>query len=506
MVQDVRIIGSTGYGHPRGADSESAVRESGRGIVAPGRNCWRVERADRAALLVDGAAYFASLEQALRSARRSVLILGWDFDGQIRLRPDVDPSESPPLGPLLRSLVERNPELEVHVLVWSIAVVHAPSAPGPLLFGADWQEHPRLRIKLDTQHPLYAAHHQKIVCVDDRIAFVGGMDLTLRRWDTPSHCVPDPHRVQPDGTPYDPVHDVQIVVDGDAAQAIAIEARRRWKAATDEDLAAVETCGDPWPENLPADFTDVRVAIARTLPAWRGQEEVAEVAALTVDALMAARKAIYIEAQYMTAPFVGDVLEEQLAKTQGPDVVVLMTHESHGLAERIVMGNNRDRLIRRLRHADHAGRLRIFYPCVTGSDRQPHQVLIHSKVIVVDDVFLRVGSSNLNNRSIGLDTECDLAIEADRGETRRAIRHLLARLLGEHLGARPEEVERALQAEHGSLARAVDRLNGGARRLATFEAMDSEGPTRPVTGTKVLDPKRPFNPFRLLRARLRGFL
>jgi phosphatidylserine/phosphatidylglycerophosphate/cardiolipin synthase-like enzyme len=133
-------------------------------------------------------------------------------------------------------------------------------------------------------------------------------------------------------------------------------------------------------------------------------------------------------------------------------------------------------------------------------------VLVHSKVILVDDAFLRVGSSNLNNRSIGLDTECDLAIEADRGETRRTIRHLRARLLGEHLDASPEEVERALQAEHGSLARAVDRLNGGARRLAPFEAMGDDGPTRPVTGTKVLDPKRPFDPLRLLRSRLRSFL
>ena len=323
--------------------------------LCPGRNCWRVAQAHRAAVLVDGAAYFARLEAALRQARRSILILGWDFDGRIRLRPDVDPTNSPPLGPFLRSLVEAHSGLEIHILVWSIAVVHAPGAPGPLLFGADWQEHERLHVKLDMHHPLYAAHHQKVVCIDDQIAFAGGIDLTIRRWDTPRHVIGDLHRLQPDGHPYDPVHDLQMVVDGEAARSLAELARRRWQAATGEDLStSLDPGPDPWPADLEPEFTEVPVAIARTFPAWNGKPGIGEVGALTLDALRAARRAIYIEAQYMTAPVVGDVLERQLRRPDGPDIVVVMTLESHGLAERIVMGSNRDRLIRRLRQADHA--------------------------------------------------------------------------------------------------------------------------------------------------------
>jgi phosphatidylserine/phosphatidylglycerophosphate/cardiolipin synthase-like enzyme len=445
---------------------------------------------------VDGSAYFTSLEAALRRARRSILILGWDFDGRIRLRPDVDPALSPPLGPLLRSLVEAQPDLEIRILVWSVGVVHAPSAPGPLLFGAEWQEHPRLHLKLDTQHPLYAAHHQKIVCVDDRIAFVGGMDLTIRRWDTSLHSVDNPYRLQPDGTPYHPVHDVQMAVDADAACRVAELARRRWQAATGEELEPpfkVESVeSHAWPPDLSADFTDVRVAIARTMPAWNRHHGVAEVAALTVDALGAARRTIYIEAQYMTAPLVADVLERQLRKQDGPEILVLMTRESHGFAERVVMGNNRDRLIRRLRQADHHGRLRVYYPCVRAPGGRRQQVLVHSKLIVVDDVFLRVGSSNLNNRSMGLDTECDLAIEATDERTRRAIKLLRNRLVGEHLDATTEDVASAIDIEGGSLVRAVDRLNHGPRGLEPFPAMTNDGPTRPVPGTRLLDPKRPF--------------
>ena len=127
-------------------------------------------------------------------------------------------------------------------------------------------------------------------------------------------------------------------------------------------------------------------------------------------------------------------------------------------------------------------------------------MLIHSKLIVVDDVFLRVGSSNLNNRSIGLDTECDLAIEAEDEATRRTIASLRNRLLAEHLRRDADEVAQAIAEEGGSLVRAVDRLNYCARGLRSFEAMTDDGPTSPVVGTRLLDPKRPFKkPVRLLR-------
>lgn len=473
-------------------------------ILVPGRNCWRVARAHRAAVLVDGANYFAQLEAALRNAGRSILIVGWDFDGSIRLRPDVDAEASPPLGPLLRKLVEERPELEIRILVWSVAVVHAPGAPGPLLFGSEWQDHPRLHLRLDTHHPIYAAHHQKIVCIDDGVAFVGGIDLTVRRWDTRQHAAGNRLRLRDDGSVYDPVHDVQMIVDGAAARAVVELAHGRWKAATGEDLPLAEGPeGDPWPRGLTPHFTDAPVAISRTCPALGSQPKVREAAALTRDALAAAREAIYIEAQYMTAPFVGDTLEEQLADPEGPEVVVLMTYESHGFAERVVMGNNRDRLIRRLRRADRFDRLRIYYPVVPGTEGGECQVLIHSKLIIVDDVLLRVGSSNLNNRSVGVDTECDLAIEAADPEMRRTIAMLRNDLLAEHLGTDAAAVRDAIANQRGSLIRAIESLNTGKRGLRPFDAMYDEGPSRPVFGTRLLDPQEPFEPLWFLRRRRR---
>jgi phosphatidylserine/phosphatidylglycerophosphate/cardiolipin synthase-like enzyme len=482
--------------------AQEAARLSAGPILKPGENCWRVVQADRAAVLVDGAAYFATLEAALRRAQQSILIIGWDFDGSIRLRPDVSAEESPPLGPLLRSLVEERPDLEVRILVWSVAVVHAPGAPGPLIFGADWQEHPRLHVKLDTHHPLYAAHHQKIVCIDESLAFVGGMDLTVERWDTTRHACDDPARLKEDGSIYEPVHDLQMAVDGEAARSVAEVWYGRWKFATGEELTpAHAAAADPWPSSLVPDFTSAPVAIALTYPAWGDQPAAHGAAALTLDALSAAKRTIYIEAQYMTAPQIGDVLERQLADPEGPEVVVIQTHESHGWAEEMVMGTNRDRMIRRLRKCDHHGRLRVYYPVIPNGKDGECQVLIHSKLIIVDDVFLRIGSSNLNNRSIGLDSECDLAIEATTDAMRRTIAQLRDRLLAEHLDTSPDSFTQSLETEGGSLIGAVERLNTSKRGLRAFSAMSDDGPDVPAPGTSLLDPLEPFEPLSLFRRR-----
>ena len=470
-------------------------------ILIPGRNCWRVAEAERAAVLVDAAAYFARLEESISEARRRITIIGWDFDGRICLRPDRGPNAQR-LGPFLRSLVEANPDLEVRILVWSVAVVHAPGSPLELLVGAEWQHHPRIHVKLDTEHPIYAAHHQKIVVVDDRLAFVGGIDLTIRRWDTEDHAADNACRCDPDGKPYGPVHDVQMVVDGEAARAVAELAQARWRHATKQALPNVDVEQDPWPASLPAQFEHCCVGIARTAPGWGEAPAFAEGAVLTVDALKAARRCIYIEAQYLAADFLGDILENQLQNPTGPEIVVILTRESHGFAERWVMGHNRDHLLQRLRRADRHGRLRVYFPVVPAADGEC-EVLVHAKVAIVDNRLLRVGSSNLNNRSIALDTECDLAIEARSDATRQRIAGIRDALLGEHLGVPAPEVARAIR-EEGSLVRAIDRLNTGPRCLRPFDVRGAKARGH-VLGTALFDPKRPFRLLRPLAQLLSSF-
>jgi phosphatidylserine/phosphatidylglycerophosphate/cardiolipin synthase-like enzyme len=288
-------------------------------VLQEGVTCWRIAQADRIAVLIDGAAYYLALLQALRQARSRIMILGWDFDPRVRLDP-TDPATE--LRQLLPALVERCPELHIYLLIWDVSVVLGPSSTLDQLFD-DWQAHPRIHFRRDGRHPFGAAHHEKLVCIDDALAFAGGIDLTVERWDTPQHDPADPLRLDAQGERYDPVHDLQTTVHGEAARALAELARERWTEATGEALAPCRSTSDPWPESIAPWLTDVPVGIARTRPAMDGRPGVSEVAALYAAALAAARRSVYIEAQYLGARPVADLLAALLERAEGPDIVIL---------------------------------------------------------------------------------------------------------------------------------------------------------------------------------------
>lgn len=119
-------------------------------------------------------------------------------------------------------------------------------------------------------------------------------------------------------------------------------------------------------------------------------------------------------------------------------------------------------------------------------------MLIHSKLMIADDELIRIGSSNLNNRSEGLDCECDMLFEAGNGEHRRAIADLRNRLLAEYLGTTPERFAAAFM-RSGSVIEAIDTLNNGPRGLREF-AVELSGSISPIPGTGLFDPARPFAP------------
>jgi phosphatidylserine/phosphatidylglycerophosphate/cardiolipin synthase-like enzyme len=453
--------------------------------------------AHRASLLIDADSYYSRLYAALQKAERSIIILGWDFDAGISLSPDKP--DCPPLGKLLRGLVEAKPELEIRILVWNLSTIHAPGQSLPLILGADWQRHPRIHLLLDHRHPIYGAQHQKVVCIDDSLAFVGGIDLTVERWDTSEHRPNDDRRRDRDGELYRALHDGQMMVEGEAAEAVAAVAHHRWRQATEEPLTLKPASKSLWPTDLEPDFVDVPVAISRTIPASHGEPEIREIAALTDDALKAAENSIYIEAQYLANARVGDILEKHLQREDGPEIVVVTPHTSKGVLEKWTMGNNRDRMIRRLKRADRYGRYRAYYPAIQDGERL-YDIFVHAKLMIVDDRFLRIGSANLNRRSTGLDTECDLSIDAtDLGdEVRQTIAAIRARLLAEHLGVAADEVTAATESEGGMIG-AIERLNTHARQLRPFDHIGLDGPVRLMPGTRILDPSKPLPLLSLFR-------
>jgi phosphatidylserine/phosphatidylglycerophosphate/cardiolipin synthase-like enzyme len=470
-------------------------------IIRPGRNAWRRAKAEKLAFLIDGEDYFRRLDQVLRLAERSIFIIGWDFDPDIVLRPRDPDGET--LGALLRKIVEEKPSLEIRILVWGMGPVY--SGKSLKVFGKmDWKDHPRIFLIFDFEHPLRASHHQKIVAIDDRTAFLGGIDLTARRWDDRSHAIDNPLRRGPDGTTYGSVHDIQAIVTGDTAKLIGDVARRRWKKATRQVLSPLDMPGkNPWPADLEPALTDCNTGLALTEAwKWKGHRGHREAIRLTHDALKAAKHHLYIETQYLASFGVARTLAKRLRKADGPEILVIVTCESHGFLEKLMMGHNRNRLIRRLKRADRYGRLRVFFAAVSDGNGGEQEIIVHSKLIIVDDQFVRVGSSNLNNRSEGLDTEADLAIETSDPAGRQAIAALRNELIAEHLDAQPAEVARIV-AETGSILAAVDRLNVKPRGLRSYDVDADKGETESLVGTGIIDPKQPFWPIPEIKAGLR---
>ena len=474
---------------------------NGGSIVSP-RNAWRVAIADRLSVLVDGEAYFRALETVLEQARREIWIVGWDFNPDIPVRPD-EPG-SPTLGAFLLGLVEVRPELTVRVLVWAMGPIYSGKSL-KMFRKRRWSSHPRIVLAFDSGHPLRGSHHQKFVVADDRVAFVGGIDLTAKRWDTSAHRVDDPRRVMPSGERYAPVHDMQVALDGEAARLAGDLARRRWLFCTGEAVPAVAAPPGAGLDGLSADMEVVQVAFARTEPAYRGRAAATEAMDLTVAALKAARRHVYIESQYFASKRVCDVLCEKLADPQGPEVVLVSTLSSHGTIERLVLGQNRDRFVRRLARCDRHGRLCAFYPVVPKPDGAEQEINIHSKLVVIDDIFMRIGSSNLNQRSEGLDTELDVAVEARADAESRAILALRDRLLAEHLDADRQAFAAAVSAG-GSLVGAIDAFNTRARGLRPFREALGKGAVAPVFGTGLIDPLAPWWPFSGWLGGARAFL
>jgi len=365
------------------------------------------------------------------------------------------------------------------------------------IYKLDGRTHRRLKFRLADQHPVGASHHQKVIVVDDAVAFVGGLDITQRRWDTTEHLAEEPRRRDPAGAPYGPFHDVQAVVDANAARALGELVRERWlRSGASKPRAPLATPPDLWPRGVETDLDDVDVAIVRTEPPFEGRRAVQEVRELHLDAIARARRFIFMENQYFTSGLIADALAARLREPDGPEIVLLTHRDQCGWLEESTMGVLRARAQRSVTDADAHGRFRAYFPEPAGAKNGC--INIHSKVLVVDDEFLTVGSANLNNRSMGLDTECNIAVEA-RGEPcqAKAIAGLRNRLLAEHLGVDPAAFAQKL-AGTGSLIATIEALRGNPRTLTPLGTDVVSELDTPLVDAALMDPEAPVDPDKLL--------
>ncbi|MEM7701755.1 MAG: phospholipase D-like domain-containing protein [Pseudomonadota bacterium] len=464
-------------------------------LFEPGRNCWKIAQADTFTLLVDGENFFRSVRAAMSQARKRIVLIGWDFDTRVRMYDTQGEVDGPlEIGEYVDWLVHQNPDLHVHILQWDLGALKLTKRAKTLVKVATWLPHPRVHFALDASHPTGAAQHEKLIVIDDDIAFCGGIDITEDRWDTRDHRDVEDKRTQPNDHDAGPWHDVSTRMTGPVAADLSRLAEQRWKNATGEDLSP--TASSPEDARVPAQkshtdqagLQNVAVAIARTRGELDERPAIREIEALYCDIIGTAQDVIYIETQYFTSKRIAAALAARLRRDDSPEIILVTPQTADGWLESQIMDTTRSRLVEALRGIDTERRFHVYHPVTGGGS----DIYVHAKVFIADDRFLRVGSSNLSNRSMGFDSECDVCVDAQQAsDPERAsvsIETCRNDLLAEHLGCDRKHLVQTVASE-GSFAAAIAYHSISGRHLRPYEYPDLNLVQEWLTTNDILDPE-----------------
>ncbi|HEY5197800.1 MAG TPA: phospholipase D family protein [Solirubrobacteraceae bacterium] len=378
-------------------------------------------------VLIDGAAALPRIAGALAGAESYVHIAGWHVEAGFRLGHEPG---APTVRDLLAELAERVP---VRVLVWAGAPipVFKPTRADVRRGREDLCRDTRIQCVVDRRERPAHCHHEKLIVIDGRLAFVGGIDLTGLggdRFDETDH----PYR-QAVGW-----HDAAVSIRGPVVADVAEHFRRRWQEVAGERLD---------PSFVPEPEGEVELQLVATIPervyefAPKGQFRILEAYSR---ALRSAERLVYLENQFLWSPELVGILAEKLRRPPTPDfrVVVLLPARANNGAD------DTKGQLGVLAEAD-AGRGRLLACTLYTGDPATGQrapVYVHAKIGIVDDRWMTVGSANLNAHSLFNDTEVnvvtqDSAVVLD-------VRH---RLWAEHL-------DRSRAAVSGDPTRVIDDL------------------------------------------------
>ena len=483
--------------------------EPARGLCEPDdaaveEGIWCFAMAEKASVVIDAADYFSHMQSAMLAAKKRAFLIGWDFDTRIHLtlgrrwwqrpfRKDY-PSR---LGSFVTWLVRHRKRLDVHILKWSVSWLQFPFRGFMLWDVVRWVRHKRITFKFDTAHPIGCSHHQKIAILDQRLAVCGGIDMTNKRWDTREHREHDQRRRDIHGFRYNPWHDATMMMEGEIAEALTKLGDARWRRAGGSPLPKIETSKESlWPEKLRPQFENVEIGVSRTSAKYEDFEEVREIEALFQRQIREAKHFIYAESQYFASRKVAEAIVARLKEDDPPEFVIVHPQHADGWLEQQAMDHARAALVRTIEAADAHNRFSIWTPNVGETP-----IYVHAKLTIIDDTILRIGSANLNNRSLGLDSECDVVIDSRRpanAHTKPAIAEIRHSLLAEHLGLKEDDLPSLLD-NHGSMRALIEScgcLDG--RHLRRYWPPELGEVESALAESELLDPESPdemFEPF-----------
>ena len=425
-------------------------------------NTWQIVQADESGLLVDARDYYHAFYRAALTAQHYIVMAGWQFDRGVKLLRGSDVAlarrkqRDVRLLKFLDGLCASRPNLHVYMLAWDFHMVFALEREWMQRMWFDWTTNERLHFLFDDSHVPGGCHHQKFVVIDGQLSFLGGIDLCESRWDDRQHDAKNRQRTSR-GRAQKPYHDVQSYFTGrPVADALTQLFRWRWRrAGGDEALLHTQARASG-----PAGYAPrgalrfprkARIALSRTEPRLDDGSAALEIRALYLRAIAQAERLIYLETQYLSSRAICRALSDRMREASRPrlQIVLVVNPRAEAMKEEIAVGLRQAEIISHLRQVASATghALGIYFTIPAGQPPpRPGQkgggevkgVYIHSKLMVVDDRLLTVGSANLTNRSMGIDSELNATWETKSASDAigGAIRRARISLLAEHVGAR----------------------------------------------------------------------
>lgn len=373
--------------------------------------------------------FFDAVYQDLEATGPNDLILlsGWTTD-EVPLKPETDPIDSTFQTAISRAVVRG---ANFHALIWSnllerdqnlrmrdfINGLQASSNGSKAEFIFD-----------DRLSAAGSAHHQKTVVIirDGQVlvAYLGGVDWTSDRWDTIMHDQASFRKKTGITNAYDGWLDAHVRIEGPAADDVAVNFLARWNSKTKpaQDLLddmldfenpeysalpplpsddSVEAASDSVDSDDSESDGQYNVQIVRTFSCKYSKYEFAPKGEASlfharIKAIRNAKNYIYIEDQYfLLVPELLDELLKVLPNLQR--VIVVVPRQSAGVK---LAGYEKYMF-------DMVSPIQKLFPnkFQLYTTKESRNLYIHTKLVIVDDVYLSIGSANWNRRSMTSDSE-----------------------------------------------------------------------------------------------------
>ena len=463
-------------------------------------------------VLVDGRAYYERLLDELTTAPGGSIVHFTDWRGDPDERLDGPGTE---IARVLAGLAARG--VAVRGLVWRSHPDEAHFSEQENLHLVETVNAAGGEVLLDERVRRGGSHHQKLFVIrrpeapERDVAFVGGIDLCHGRHDDPRHQG-DEQAIELDRRygPRPPWHDLQLEVRGPAVADVAWTFRERWEDPTRLDhrnpwrrMLAHAAAEPDRPSPLPPPSLDPppagehAVQVLRTYAAKRPAFPFApdgerSIARAYLKAFARARRLVYVEDQYLWSRAACDVLADRLRAEPGLHLVAVVPRypDRDGRVSGPPSRIGQQRALERLRAA---GGSRVDVFDLESPSGWP--IYIHAKVCIIDDVWMILGSDNLNLRSWTNDSELSCAIIDDRhderepsdpgglGDGARALaRETRLRLWAEHLDREADDVADLVDGSRG-----IEVLRRAAGELDDWHAGGRTGP-RPAGRLRVHRP------------------